>query len=293
MLKEFEYYSPSTLTEACELLKKFSGSARILAGGTDVIPQMYHKKIAPGQIINIKRIPKLNEITFDPAKGLSIGTLVRFNDLIYSETVQTNYPILVEISKQIASHQVRNLATVGGNLSNAAPSADSAPILLALDSTVSITGSGSAERELLLSEFFIGPGKTALSTDEILTYINIPLIPEKTGIAYIKHTTRNALEIAVVGVAGLIELDNNSNKCTRARVIIGACAPTPLRVLKAEERLIGSEVTPQKIMAAANDAAEAVAPITDVRGSEGYRREMVRVQTKRTLEEALSRVPFN
>jgi carbon-monoxide dehydrogenase medium subunit len=292
-MKDFEYYSPSTLTEACELLKKYNGSARILAGGTDIIPQMYHKKIAPGQIINIKRIPKLNDISFDPSKGLSFGALVRFNDLIFSETVQANYPILVEISKLVASHQVRNLATVGGNLSNAAPSADSAPILIALDSKVLITGSGSASRELPLSEFFTGPGETALSSDEILTQINVPPIPEKTGIAYIKHTIRNALEIAVVGVAGLIQLDEDTNKCTSARVVIGACAPTPLRISRSEEILVGSEVTPQRISAAATASAEAVAPITDVRGSEAYRREMVRVQTKRVLEAALSRVPFN
>ena len=196
-------------------------------------------------------------------------------------------------SKQVASHQVRNLATVGGNLSNAAPSADSAPILIALDSTVSIIGSGSTTRELPLLEFFTGPGATALSSDEILTQINVPPIPEKTGIAYIKHTIRNALEIALVGVAGLIQLEKDTNKCSCARVVIGACAPTPIRIAKAEEKLLRSEVTPQRISAAASAAADAVTPITDIRGSEAYRREIVRVQTKRVLERALSRVPFN
>ena len=291
-MKDFEYHSPASLTEAAELLKKHSG-ARILAGGTDLIPQMYDGKISPEHIINIKKIPELSEISYDDSNGLTLGSLVKFNEIIYSDTVSTNYPILCEVSKKIASHQIRNLATVGGNLCNAAPSADSAPILIALDSTVTIVGPGTTKHKLPLEKFFTGPGTTVLETGEILTNIEVPQIKPKTGMAYIKHTTRKALEIAVVGVAGLIQLEKDTDKCTSARIVVAACAPTPLRVQKAEELLIGKKLAMKDFKAAAALTAETVSPISDVRASDLYRREMVLVQTKRVLEEANSRAYSN
>jgi carbon-monoxide dehydrogenase medium subunit len=211
---------------------------------------------------------------------------VRFNDLIYSEIAQENYPILVEVSKMIASHQIRNLATIGGNLCNAAPSADSAPILIVLDSKLTITGPKNKTRTLSMEQFFTGPGTTALKPGELLNRIQIPPIKPNTGMAYIKHTTRKALEIAVVGVAGLIQLDKGTDKCTDAKVVVAACAPTPLRVPGAEEILIGKNVTDRILNTVADAAASAVKPISDVRGSENYRREMVKIQCKRVLEKA-------
>ena len=291
-MRDFEYHSPTNLTEAAELLKKHN-NASILAGGTDLIPQMYDGKISPEHIVNIKKIPELSEISYDDSHGLTLGSLVKFNEIIYSNTVQSNYPILCEVSKKIASHQVRNLATVGGNICNAAPSADSAPILIALDSSVTIVGPGTTKRKLLLEKFFTGPGITALEPGEILKNIEIPQIKPKTGMAYVKHTIRKALEIAVVGVAGLIQLDKDSDKCTSARIVVAACAPTPLRVQKAEELLIGKKISKKDFEAAAALTAETVSPISDVRACDTYRREMVFVQTKRVLEEANSRAYSN
>lgn len=291
-MRDFEYHSPASLTEAAELLKKHSG-ARILAGGTDLIPQMYDGKISPEHIVNIKKIPGLTEITHNDSNGLTLGSLVKFNEIIYSNTVQANYPILTEVSKKIASHQIRNLATVGGNLCNAAPSLDSAPILIALDSSVTIVGPGNTKRKLLLEQFFTGPGTTVLERGEILKNIEVPQIKPKTGMAYIKHTTRKALEIAVVGVAGLIQLEKETDKCTSARIVVAACAPTPLRVQKAEELLIGKKISMKDFKAAASLTAETVSPISDIRACDTYRREMVFVQTKRVLEEASSRAYSN
>jgi len=289
-MNDFEYHSPTTLKEACALLKKYNGTAQVLAGGTDLIPKMYYRKIAPKHVINIKRIPELNKITYDSSKGLTLGSLVNFNDLIYSEIVQTNYPILTEISRKIATHQIRNLATVGGNLCNAAPSADSVPILIALDSTVTLTGSGGKKRSLSLEEFFTGPGSTALKPGEILTHINTPTIKANSGMTYIKHTTRKALDIAVVGVAVLIQLEPGQDKCINSRIVIASCAPTPLRVPEAERILTGKKITDHAIAAAAQTASAAVKPITDVRACDVYRREMVEVQCKRAIEDAISRV---
>jgi carbon-monoxide dehydrogenase medium subunit len=288
-MKDFEYHNPESIKDACKILKKYKDTSYALAGGTDLIPKMYLHQLYPEHIINLKNIPDLNKISFDNKSGLTIGTLVRFNDIIYSELIKKNYPILIEVSKQIASHQVRNLATIGGNLCNAAPSADSAPALIALDSTVNIADMNGKRRIITLETFFTGPGTTALQNGEILTQINIPLIKPHTGIAYIKHTTRKALEIAVVGVCGLIQLDDNLEKCLCARIVVGASAPTPLRVLDAENCLIGNKITEKNLDEAAQKASAAVKPISDVRASDNYRREMVQVQTKRVLEESFER----
>jgi carbon-monoxide dehydrogenase medium subunit len=288
-MKNFEYYSPTTLSEACEILNKYKKSAQALAGGTDLIPKIYHHQLAPEHIINLKKIPELNRITFDPSTGLELGSLVRFNDIIYSDIIQENYPILVEISKRVASHQIRNLATVGGNLCNAAPSADSAPILIALGSKVVISGSNKKNRELELERFFQGPGQTAIDYGEILTRIKVPIIQPRTGMDYIKHTMRQALEIAIVGIAGLVQLDKDFTSCENIRVIIGACSPTPIRVRTIEKDLVGKKLSDRLLKKAAKHAADAVKPISDVRGSEEYRREMAEVLTRRVLDSAIKR----
>lgn len=288
-MNDFEYHSPGTLEEVCEILKKYDGNAQVLAGGTDLISDMYYREVAPEHVVSIKRIQGLNYITYDESKGLTLGALVTFNKIIYSEIIMENFPILKEVSTRIASHQIRNLATVGGNLCNAAPSADSVPILIALDSTLTIIGPGREERTLPLEQFFTGPGTNALAPGEILTEIRIPPIKPRTGMVYIKHTTRQTLEIAVVGVAILIQLEEKSDSCRMARVVIGACAPTPLRVQEAEEILVGQKIDKKDIEAAAEAASKAVEPISDVRGGDLYRREMVKVQGKRALKEALSR----
>jgi carbon-monoxide dehydrogenase medium subunit len=250
---------------------------------------MYHRQLVADHVINIKSIPGLNSISNNKKGGLILGPLVNFNEIIYSEIVNKSHPILAEVSKKIASHQIRNLATVGGNLCNAAPSADSAPILIALDTQVTITGPTGSERVIALEKFFTGPGQTALGPGEMLTKVTIPPLKPNSGVAYIKQTTRQALEIAIVGIAGFIQLDDKTNKCISCRVVVGACAPTPLLVQSAEERLIGKKISDDILLQASSEASTAVQPITDIRGSDTYRREMVRVQCKRALELAFAR----
>jgi carbon-monoxide dehydrogenase medium subunit len=292
-MKDFVYHNPQTLTEACELLKKYKGSGYALAGGTDIIPKIYHKQVVAEHLINLKNIPELNQIEYDPKTGLDLGALVKFNEIIYSEVIQKQYPILVEVCKQIASHQIRNLATIGGNLCNAAPSADSAPILIALDSVVEIVEPNEKSRTEKLEDFFTGPGSTSLKDGEILTKITIPPMDQQLGLslgmAYHKHGTRNALEIAVVGVAAMIQLKEGTDKCLSCRIVVGASAPTPIRIPKAEELLINSKITEPIIEKAAVEAQKAVKPISDVRASDEYRSEMAKVLCKRALELAFSR----
>ncbi len=288
-MKDFEYHNPKTIKDACKILKKYKDTSYALAGGTDLIPKMYLHQLHPEHLVNLKNIPELNTISFDSESGLTIGALVKFNEIIYSELISKHYPILIEVSKGIASHQVRNLATIGGNLCNAAPSADSAPILISLDATVNITDINGKHRIMTLERFFTGPGITALKPGEILTHINIPIIKLHTGMAYIKQTTRKALEIAVVGVSGIIQLDGSLEKCVSARIVVGASAPTPIRIPDAENCIIGNKITEKILNVAAQKASAAAKPISDVRASEEYRREMVRVQTKRVLEEAFER----
>ncbi len=288
-MKDFEYHSPVTLREACKLLKKFKGKARVLAGGTDLLYDLHHRDIAPEHVIGIKRIPGLKKIGYDGSKGLTLGPLVTFNEIIYSKMIKKNYPTLVEVSKKVASHQIRNLATIGGNICNAASSADSSPILMALDSRVTITGAGGKKRTLPLEKFFAGPRMSVLAPEEILTMIHVPRIKPHTGMVYRKYIVRQALDIAVVGVAALIQLEKNSDACCSARIVIGACAPTPLRVVEAEKILIGKKIGMEEIDSAAKAASRAVQPISDVRASDSYRREMVRVHCRRAIEEAMAR----
>jgi len=285
-LETFEYHEPSILEEASRLVSELGDSAMIYAGGTDIIPKIRYKRIFPAHLINIKKIPQINEISYD--NKLSIGALATFNDICFSEVVQERYPILAEVCGHIASHQVRNLATIGGNICNAAPSADSPPILIVQNAKVELfhpTGS----RSIQLEKFFKGPGEVDLRDGEILSAIIIPKPLPNTGHAYIKHTIRKSLDIAIVGVAVSVTLNDNG-KCADARIVVGASAPIPLRTRDAEKYLIGTYLEPADVEAAGKAAASEIAPIDDVRGSRQYRIEMTKINLKRAVELAKGRV---
>lgn len=273
------------MKEASALLRKLGDGALVYAGGTDIIPRTKFKKLAPAHLINIKKIPGLKGIKLNKA-SLTIGTLTRFNDIIFSDIINKHLPILAEVAKGMASHQVRNLATIGGNICNAAPSADSAPILIALGSKVRIyTPKGN--REVPLEKFFRCACQVELARGEILTHIIVPLPAKGTGLAYRKHEIRQALEIAITGVA--VALDIKRGVCKDARVVVGACAPTPLRCKAAEAHLVGTKLGPEDLEKAARSAAEEIVPISDMRASAEYRREMTAVNLKRAVEDAKGR----
>lgn len=277
-MKPFEYFAPQTLSETGEILAGFQGDARIIAGGTDLLLQMKAGKATPRAVVNIKRIPDLRGLTFN--SHLAIGALTTLEELRRSPVVRGHFPALADAAATMASVQIRNLATVGGNLCNAAPSADLAPILIALNATAQIAGPRGARR-VSLEEFFTGPGATVLAPDELLAAVEVP--PPSGRALYLKHAPRAFMDIAVVGVGIAMGLDGE--RCTSARIVLGAVAPRPLRARRAEDELLGQSPQPERIRRAAKLAAAESEPIDDVRGSAWYRRLMVEVLTRRGLME--------
>ena len=278
-MKPFEYFAPTTLAEACALLARHNGSARMVAGGTDLLLKMKAGRLAPKVIVNIKRLPDLRGLTQLPVTNyLSIGSLTTLEQLRLAPLVREHYPALASAASTMASVQIRNLATVGGNLCNAAPSADLAPILMALNATARIVGPG-GERRVALDDFFTGPGATVLTPGELLVSVEVP---PPTGFAvYLKHSPRVCMDIAVVGVG--LSLQLNADQCQSARIVLGAVAPVPLRARRAEAELTGGPLTPERLDRVAHSALTECQPIDDVRGSAWYRRKMVGVLVRRGL----------
>ena len=198
-MKKFHYHEPKTVKEACQLLHQYGDLARVLAGGTDLIPKMKSCLVTPREVVNIKKIPGLKSIG-ERKKGLLIGALTTIAEISNNSLIQDRFPLLGTAAASIGSHQVRNLATLGGNLCNAASSADMAPGLIVLDSIAKISGI-EGHREILLEEFFTGPGKVALKRGEMLTGVYVPFSPPNIRQIYLKHTVRRAMEIAIVAVA--------------------------------------------------------------------------------------------
>lgn len=280
-MKPFEYVAPKTLEEAVETLAERGEAAWALAGGTDLLPQMKADRVAPKSIVNLKRIPGLDRMEWDERAGLRIGALTKVAELMSAAVVRERYPALAQAALSMASPQIRNLATVGGNLCNASPAADLAPPLLALGACVRLAGPN-GERRLTLDQFFVGPGETALTRGELLVEIELPP-PDGIRSLYLKHAHRQAMDLAIVGVAVALRIQDGV--CDDIRLALGAVAPTPLRAGSAEMELRGRSPTPEAIERVAKAAAEESSPIDDVRGSAWYRRRMVEVMTRRGLRE--------
>lgn len=286
-MKRFGYFRPTTLREACELLHEQHEQAKILAGGTDLIVQLRMRKFTPAYVINIKDIPGLDYVRPGAGGEIEIGALATLRAIETNPAVVARQPVLSEAAREIGSVQIRNLATLAGNLCNAAPSADMAAPLLGLGCAVTLSGL-QGERTMPIEEFFLGPGKTALQRGELLISVRVAASPPRTGCVYLKHAIRRAMDIAIVGVAARVTL-NGGNRAQEVRIGLGAVAPVPLRARKAEELLRGQELTEPAIEEAAQIASTEARPITDIRGSAEYRTEMVRVLTRRALQAALQR----
>lgn len=266
----FEYFEPTSLAEAVQILARHRGAASVLAGGTDLLVEIKEHLRRAAHVVNIKRIPGMRELSFDPRTGLRIGALVTARQIELDEVVKAKYAGLLQSVRELGSIQVRNRATVVGNICRASPSADTLPPLIA-DGAILKTSA----RTIPLESFFTGPGKTLLGPDEIVTGIEIPAPLPRTGKVYIKHGRRKAMELATVGVAVSV-----SSKETR--IVLGAVAPTPIRARAAEAAFLksGMEEAAEAAMKEAN-------PISNVRASADYRREMVKVLTRRALERAV------
>lgn len=284
-LPQFEYVAPRTVSEACSLLARYRGKARLIAGGTDLLVRMKNGEVAPQYLVGLNGIAGLNHIRYERGKGLRLGALVSLKSLATSPVVKERCSFLAGAAGMMATPQVRNLGTLGGNLCNAAPSADTAPPLIASGATAKILGE-QVEREVKLERFFTGPGKTVLRAGEILTEVVVPLAPAHSGQVYLKLFPRSAVDIAAVGVAVQLVREPRRDVCRDIVIVLGAVAPTPIRAKRAERLVKGKKLEEGLIQEAAQMALEEARPISDVRASEWYRREMVKVLTVQALRKA-------
>ena len=282
-MRRFDYFEPRTLQEAATLLKHGQGRASILAGGTDLLVEIKEHVRRPEYVVNIKRIPDLNGLRFDETGGLKIGALVTARAVETCPVITQSYAGLAQAVRELGSIQVRNRATIVGNLCRASPSADTAPPLIADGAWITIFGLN-GERGLPLEEFFTGPGKTVLGPDEIALALALPSPLPHTGKIYIKHGRRKAMELATVGVA--VSLTLADGVCQEIRIVLGAVAPTPIRANQAEAVLRNKPLEQGLVEMAAQAAVNESRPISNVRGSAQYRREMVGVLTKRAIARA-------
>ena len=285
-MRRFELVLPESLDDCIKALARHGSEAKLLAGGTDLVPQMKNALLKPAVVIDLSGVSRLRAIESGNGQGLKVGAAVTARTLELDRSVRSRFLSLAESGALVGSVQVRNLATLGGNLCNAAPSADMAPPLLALDAEAVITGP-KGERRVPIAAFFTGVRRTVLAPDEILVELAMPAPGAHSGGNYLRHTPRRELDIAVVGVASQLTVANGV--CTKARIALAAVAPVPLRATAAEQALEGQAVTPERITRAADLAIEAARPISDQRGSADFRRHLVRVLTRRTLTTALAR----
>ncbi len=285
IIPEFEYVSPQSLQEACALLVQYGNSARVLAGGSDLLVKMKDGLMKPAYLVSLKNLDSLKEIRYEIDTGVIIGARVTHNEVMNNTILQEKYRSVCEAAHSMAADQIRNIGTIGGNLVNAVPSADLPPILIALDARARIVGP-SGERTIPLEGFFLGPGKTVLENGEILAEIIIPDQPT-TGSNYIKFGLRRAGALAVAGVASSVTVSNGL--CQDVRIVLGAVAPTPIRARQAENVLRGKKISQELIDEAGKVAAAESKPISDIRGSIEYRRNLVNVLTRRSLKSAIEK----
>jgi len=282
-LPKFDYLAPATLDEALSLLSRYKGRAKVIAGGTDLVPKLKRREItAPELVIDLKAIAGLGNIQYD-AGGLTIGALVTIGEVATSAIILQKFSILAQAAQSMASPQVRNLGTIAGNICNAVPSADSAPALLTLGTRLKLI-SPRGERTVSIEDFFTGPNRTVLADDELLEEIQIPDMPPKSRGTYLKLAPRRAMDLAIVGVAAVVTPEDSI--CKDIRLALGAVAPTPIRAKEAEAIIKGHRFDDGLIEEAASAAAGQSRPISDHRASADYRRDMVKVLVKRAIEQA-------
>ena len=281
-MRRFEYFEPKTLGEAASLLARYAGRAQPLAGGTDLLVELKEQLRRADCVINIKKIPGIEGLSFDARQGLRIGALATAREVEISPVVLEKYASLAQAARELGSIQVRNRATIVGNVCRASPSADALPPLIADGAQVVIHG-GNGKRQVALEDFFTGPGKTLLKPDELVIELRIPPPAPRTGKVYLKHGRRKAMELATVGVAVSLSEED-------IRIVLGAVAPTPIRARRAEELLRGKTLNDALIDKAAAAAASEARPISNVRASAEYRREMVGVLTRRAIRMAMDSI---
>ncbi len=274
-MKKFEYLKPDSIKETISILSQYGGKAQILNGGTDLIVGMRDKIIQPEYVVDIKAILEIDKITYSEQEGLNIGATVTLNKISDSKIVQNHYPILSKACKTVGSYQVRNRATLVGNICNASPAADTTPPLLVLDAKVNIVGPD-GEKTVLLNQFFMGVKKNILKKGEIVTSVTVPHVEDEWTGVYLKQGRRKDVDLATVGVAVV---------CIggEIRIALGAVAPTPVRAFKTEELLKGKIMDEALLEKTAKFVLTEVSPISDVRSSQEYREEIIKALVRRAI----------
>ncbi len=283
-MKEFDYCRPTTVEEVCRISGELNEPVKVLAGGTDLLIRMKQKVFKPAKIVSLRDVPGLTTIDYSADEGLTIGAMALLSTIETSKEILNTYPAVAEAAATVGSLQVRNRATIGGNICNAAPSADMLPILIAYDAVALVTN-GKTERSVALSDFFIGPGKTVLENGEILISVNLPARSNSSFGMYIK-SFRSALDLAVVGVGVVADFQPGQDTCRKLKLVLGAVGPTPISVLKAEKLAEGQKLDDQLIEQIAQLASDESRPISDIRATASYRKSLVAISTRRALEAA-------
>jgi carbon-monoxide dehydrogenase medium subunit len=280
------------VSETVALLAEKGDRARILAGGTDLIVQLRENRREADLIVDVKEVPEVNVLDFDPRQGLRLGAAVPCWRLCEHPALARAYPGLIDAAALIGGTQIQSRASVGGNLCNASPAADTIPALIAGEAACVIAGPGGT-RELPVEQFCTAPGKNALGRGEMLLSLRLPAPRPYSGSAYLRFIPRNEMDIAVVGAGVSVMLDEGRARCTAARVALAAVAPTPLLVPEVAAALVGTALTEADFHKAAGRAQAAARPISDMRGDAEYRRHLVGVLVQRALRIATARAKEN
>lgn len=288
-MKWFDYAAPRTIQDAAQLLAAHP-DARMLAGGTDLLPQLRAGRRPTSLVVDIKKIPELSALTLDPAGNLVLGAAVPCHRVYEDLRIRRQFPSLAEVASIIGGIPIQGRASIGGNLCNASPSADSIPLLIALNATAEIAGP-SGSRSLPVDQFCVAPGRNALQPGEFLVSVHIPALPPHSGSHYLRFIPRNEMDIAVVGVGVAVTLSNGLIQS--ARIALGAVAPTPILATEASQSLTGKAPTTETLEEAAALATRSISPISDMRGTAEYRRHVTGVLTRRALEHAVKEAQGN
>ena len=285
-MKWTDYEKAESVEEAVRLLAAGGGSARAMAGGTDLLPKARGGVFETNLIVDVKAIPELNVLSYDSGNGLTLGAAVPCYKIYSDADVKAHYPGLLDAATLIGGIQIQGRASIGGNLCNAVPSADSIPALIALGATANIEGPDGS-RQVAVEDFCTGPSKNVLKTGELLVSLSIPAPAANSGARYLRFIPRNEMDIAVAGVGVSVELDNGNFKS--ARLALAAVGPTPLFVKAVGAALAGKPANDETIAAAGQIAKDAATPITDMRGTIEYRKHLCDVLTRRALSTAVNR----
>ena len=287
-MEAIEYTTPKTIAEAVQAMASAGDRARALAGGTDLLVQLRGGRRSADLVVDVKDIPELNEVSYNPQSGLTIGAAAPCYQIYANADVAANYPGLVDSASLIGSIQIQGRASLGGNLCNSAPSADAIPPMIAMGGVANIAGPNGT-RQVAVEDFCTGPGRNVLESGELLVSINIPAPAPNSGANYLRFIPRNEMDIAVAGVGSAVVLDSSGQSFVSARIALASVAPTPVFAREAGDSLAGKAVSDEAIEEAARLAMEAAVPITDMRGTVRQRIHLVGVLTRRTLNNAIRR----